>query len=522
MAVQIASVAGHIPQRAPAALGWKRLLYLTHRWIGIVLGTLVFVWFTSGIAMAFYDWPAYTDSQLLSQLTPFDPTDSLVGFAAATRAAQGRIPSLTFPAKVTDRTPIGGRLFWWHDRPAYQIWGELAYHPVALALVDARTGSVLSPIDPAAASAIAAERVEAGARVKGVDLLARGDHYLMNRDYAHEYPAYRVRFANPSATAVYVEQRGGTAFGRATSTTRLTTWLGTVPHWMYFQWLLQDREALWQQLSVVLPAIAVLIALTGITLGLVQLFPNRKRGRWRPTAYRGVSKWHHLAGVIFGLLVLTWTFTGILENLGPSSFPTGTQVARARGDRVHWDQIRITEAGALAQLSDRSRPVAIDLVQLDDQPGYDIHLADGWEFWVDATTGHSRSVLAADDADRIASRVMGGSAPIARADFLTRYDSYYYARPGRERHLPAWRVTFADAVGSVVYLDAVNGTPVGFTDHAIRVWRWARDAIHSFDYPALNTRRLLWYAVVLPLLLGGATSAVTGAYLLVRRVRRMV
>jgi hypothetical protein len=105
---------------------------------------------------------------------------------------------------------------------------------------------------------------------------------------------------------------------------------------------------------------------------------------------------------------------------------------------------------------------------------------------------------------------------------LTQYDSYYYARPGRERHLPVWRVLFADASRSAVYLDPVNGTPVGFADREARVWRWARDGLHSFDYPFLNNKRPLWDAVVLPLLLGGALSAITGAWLLVRRVRKMV
>jgi hypothetical protein len=84
-----------------------------------------------------------------------------------------------------------------------------------------------------------------------------------------------------------------------------------------------------------------------------------------------------------------------------------------------------------------------------------------------------------------------------------------------------WRVLFADPHRSAIYLDAVNGTPVGFVDREARVWRWVRDGLHSFDYPVLNNKRPLWDIVVLPLLLGGALSATTGAWLLLRRLRRM-
>lgn len=505
---------------------WKRVLYLTHRWVGIVLGTMVAVWFTSGIAMMYYQWPAYTESELLGQLRPFAPPATLVGFESAERAAAGQLDRLSFPPTVTGKTPVGGRLMRWRDGLAYQIWGEQGGQWIELALIDAQTGAVLSPISPSAAVAVAAERVVSGAPLRGVELLARGDHYMENRDYRNEFPAYRVRFGDAPNTAIYVEQRGGTAFGVATRLTRLTTWLGTVPHWLYFQWLLQDREGLWKALSITLPAIAIALALTGITLGLWQLFPNRRRGRWRPTAYRGVSKWHHLAGVVFGVLVLTWTTSGVFENLGTSTSARDGQSALTRGGPIRWDAIQVTEAEAIERLRTQrntvSSPIAIDLLQFRGAPGYDFHLSDGHEYWVDAVSGAVRGEMTADEAREAAQQIVGASVTVDGIARLTRYDSYYYARHGRERHLPAWRVLFASASRPAVYLDAVNGTPVGYADREARVWRWARDGVHSFDYPFLNNKRPLWDAVVLPLLLGGAVSAITGAWLLVRRVRRMV
>lgn len=487
---------------------------------------MVAVWFTSGIVMMYYRWPAYTESELLRQLRPFKPPATLVGFAVAEHAAEGRLDRLMFPPTVMGKTPVGGRLMRWSDRLAYQIWGEQSGHWIELALVDAQTGAVLSPISRSAAGVVAAERVAPGTPVTSVELLTRGDHYMENRDYRHEFPAYRVRFGDAPQTAIYVEQRGGTAFGVATRATRVTTWLGTVPHWLYFQWLLQDREGLWEVLSITLPTVAIMLALTGITFGFWQLFPNRRRGRWRPTAYRGVSKWHHLAGVVFGVLVLMWTTSGVFQNLGTSTIARDGQASRVRAGSVQWDAIRVSEAEAISRLqaavATAARPIAIDLLQFRGAPGYDVHLADGGEYWVDAVNGTVRGDMTADQARDAARQIIGESVPIEGVVRITQYDSYYYARHGRERHLPAWRVLFADAGRSAVYLDPVNGTPVGFADREARAWRWARDGLHTFDYPFLNQKRPLWDIVVLPLLIGGAMSALTGAWLLVRRVRRMM
>lgn len=498
-------------------VSWKRLDYLVHRWIGIVLGAMVLVWFVSGIAMAFYPWPAFTESKKLAALKPFEPAPPLVGFSSAQSAAAGHLEG------DPRATLVAGRLMQWNGEPVYQFWSENGGHYVTAALVDARSGAVLSPIPPEMAISAARQLVGPQVEVLEVDLLQRGDHYMMERGYAHEYPAYRVRFNDPRSTAVYVGVRGGIPFGTVTLRTRVTTWLGTVPHWLYFQWLLQDREPLWVAVNIALPSIAVLLALTGILLGLSQLFPRRRRGDWRPSPYRGVSKWHHLAGILFGLLVLAWTFSGVLQMVGASNQARAGHADRVRGGPVKWPGIQLSEMDALVRLrrwvGDAAKPVAIDLVQFRGRPGYDVHLSDGREFWVDAQSGEMRAELSKVDARDAGQQVMGDVIPIRNIDHLTAYDTYYYARPGREMHLPAWRITFADEDGSVLYLDSINGTPVGFVNRSTRRSRWLRDALHSLDYPALNNRPLLWHLIVVPLLLAGSVSAFSGVWLMVRRLR---
>ena len=503
------------PSREPGLPAWKRLDYLIHRSIGLVLGIMVLVWFGSGIVMSYYRWPALTESQQSNILQRFTPDPRLIGFAAARSAAE----------RVATRTGSEfswGRLLVWNGRATYLLQSTAGAGASLSTLVDAHTGVVVSPIPPDAALLVARQFARTTAPVTEVTRLEHGDLYMMNGDYAADFPAYRVRFNDRARTAIYVNAASGMPVGQVTTATRFTTWFGTVPHWLYIPPLYRSRLT-WGLLNTVLPAIASLLALTGIILGISQLRLQRARGDGPLSPYRGVSRWHHLAGVVCGLLVLTWSLSGVLQMFGSSVTPPPDMAERLRGTPASWSSIRIADWQAVRLLeqrtADSARPLRVDLVQLAGRLGYDIRLDDGGEFWVDAVDGQLRGKLSLAEARFVGSRVL--AAPVVAADLLARYDRYYYARPGRELHLPVWRIAFRDAPHSVAYLNAVTGELVGFVDPAVRRWRWLRDGLHSFDYPAFNNKRPLWDLVVLPLLGGGLLSAFTGVMLASRRAKRL-
>jgi PepSY-associated TM region len=509
-----------------ASAKWKRIDYLVHRWLGIALGVLVFVWFASGIVMIYYPWPMPTESDELSRMPAFEVPSTLVGFAAARNAALGY--QIAFPHPRAGDPPglVGGRLMQWNGRMVYSLWRQDDHIDQPAVIVDARTAKVLSPISHSDAIGEARSVVGSVPSVATVDLLDRGDYYLLSGEYQPGFPAYRIQFADAGNTAVYVSRGAGYVIGVVTSLTRWATWFGTVPHWLYFKWLYQRRLPLWLWVSYVLPAIAMLGGLTGLILGSYQLFPRRRRGEWRVSSYRGVSKWHHISGIVFGALVVTWSFSGILEVLGPGNFATGAQITRARGAYGPWNSLQISEVNAAdsveAILGSMLRPVAIDLTVLDNRPGYLFHLQGNHKAWVDGITGGVRKDLSATSVRNIATQSVATLAPISDARLITKYDTYYYARPYREMPLPAWRVEFADADHSAIYLDPVSGKPIGFVNSESRVYRWLRDGLHSFDFPGVNDKRPLWDLVLIPLMLGGSIAAFTGVWLLVRRVGRMV
>lgn len=502
---------------------WKRANYLVHRWSGIVLGLVVAAWFGSGIVMMYYPYPVLTESERDELLEPFVVREPLIGVEAAVRAAVADFAERGHPvAADPERTIVGARLMLWNGRPVYRIRHQRGYRIKPYLLVDARTGEVLSPIAGDEAVQVAARALPAGraAPVAGVDLLPRGDHYMFWGSYhLEDFPVWRVRFADPARTFVYVGRETGRVYATADRTARVATWIGTVPHWLYFMWL-YEHGGLWTWLNLILPGAAVAISLTGIVLGSYQLFPRRRRGEWRVSAYHGVSAWHHVAGVVFGLLVFTWTLSGVFEMLGASNDVRAGQAAAVRGGPLDLGLVRIGAAEAAAR-STSSRVLAVDLGQLLGRPGYRVLRADGSERWVDAETGEVRGELTADQAARTARAIMAGSARVVATDRLDAYDTYYYHRHGREMRLPVWRARFDDDARSASYLDVVTGEPVGFVDADTRTWRWLRDGVHSLDFPALVANRPWWDVVVLPLMIGGTLSALTGVWLCVRRLGRM-
>jgi hypothetical protein len=356
-----------------------------------------------------------------------------------------------------------------------------------------------------------------------VDLLREGDYYLLSSEYQPGFPAYRVELDDASHSTAYINQRAGYVVGLVTDLTRWTTWLGTVPHWLYFKWLYR-RITLWLWVSYVLPAIAAVGAICGVVIGLHQLFPKRRRGKWTVSAYRGMSKWHHITGILFGLLVLTWAVSGVLEVLGPDNLATAEQVARARSAPPAWSALKISELQAARQLKNAGLllgdPIAVELTSLKGNFGYQFQFANGSSAWVDAASGVVRGALDSIAAARAAQAALGMDAPVREATLISQYDAYYYARPGRELELPVWRVSLGDPDASALYLDPVSGKPVGYVFTTSRVYRWLRDGLHTFDFPAINNKRPLWDLVLLPLMIGGSIAAFTGVWLAIRRLQR--
>jgi hypothetical protein len=108
------------------------------------------------------------------------------------------------------------------------------------------------------------------------------------------------------------------------------------------------------------------------------------------------------------------------------------------------------------------------------------------------------------------------TAPIAEAELLTDYDSYYYSRQA-QTPLPVVRIKFDDTAKTWLYIDPELNQQLASIPRYARLERWLYNGLHSFDVGYLYSRPL-WDIVMLVLLVGGLMSSTLGLYLGLKRV----
>jgi uncharacterized iron-regulated membrane protein len=108
--------------------------------------------------------------------------------------------------------------------------------------------------------------------------------------------------------------------------------------------------------------------------------------------------------------------------------------------------------------------------------------------------------------------------PIASAELITEGDAYHYSHH-TDVVLPAYRVIYANADETRLYLDPRTGELVGYADAPARAYRWWHYGLHRLDFAGLNARPL-WDIVMLPLIAGISLLCGLGVWMGWRRVTR--
>jgi hypothetical protein len=376
-------------------------------------------------------------------------------------------------------------------------------------LIDLAEGAQ-KPIDMADAQAIAADaRRRAGyaANVVAAEELEDEDQWTVGRYHADQ-PLFRFAFDDPQRSTLYVSGANGRIVLRTTAAQRFWNWLGAIPHWFYPTVLRSDGE-LWSRTVIWASMLGAFLTLFGLYLGITQL--GRGKG---VSPYRGLFYWHHLAGLVFGIITLTFVASGLVS-MNPWGFLEsrgGGERARLEGRPLRWDEIRTSldalRARSVSAVSLASAPLAGQLYWLATGP-------DGAVTRLDAA-GNAAPLAKADLA--AAALRIAGAGGIAEQGLLDVGDAYYFGE--REpAALPVYRVIANDAGRTRFYLDPVAGTLLRRVDANSRWHRWLFGALHRLDFAAVLRARLAWDMLMIAVLLGGIGVSTTGVYLAFRRVR---
>lgn len=445
------------------------------------------VWCLSGVVMLFVRYPALDPERRLAALPPVRweaccRFDALPGGAVAAAAVEQLGPDPVLQVQTGDG---------------------------AQALVDLATGRRIERVGPAQAMLTARgfSPWQAGRLLGVVDR----DQWTVSGEFNAGRPLYRIALDDADGTQLYVSSHTGRAVQLTTASGRFWNWLGAVPHWLYLTQLRQDPR-LWTQVVVWTSLVGCFLTVAGLWLGWTAL--RMERGR-PASPYRKLWLWHHLTGLVFGLLTLAWVFSGLVS-MNPWGFLESAgdgAEARLAGAPIAADQLKgAVQALALKQIQARR----VELAPLDGRP-----------FLMALNPGARPSRLAADaspaplgkaELTAAAARISGPEGP-ASAEMIEREDAYDFSHHDRAP-LPAFRVVRRDGVRD--YLDPQSGRLLLSVDAAARGYRWLHQGLHRWDFVPGARDGPAWAAAMLALLAGVTLSVGTGLYLGWRRQLKLL
>jgi hypothetical protein len=494
----------------------RRSLILTHRYFGIALSLLVAVWFASGIVMMYAGgMPRLTPELRLERLAPLDfQRVRLTPSAAAARAGRDG---------AVGRAVLSTTM----DRPAYRFTAA----PTTTVFAD--TGEVLEEISVAQAQTIASKFVRVPEeQVEYERTLTDVDQWTLGQ--GRNLPLHKFRVTDDRGTELYIASRSGEVTMLTTSRSRLLAWMGTIPHWLYFAWL-RTNQPLWYRLVVWTSAIACVVALLGLILGVTQFRRTRPFRLAASIPYSGWMRWHYVTGVVFGVFTLTWAFSGLLS-MEPFAWTnaTGLEVPREAltGGPVDLSRFGAVDAEAWGRIGKGATIKEVEFTRIQDAHYYVVHRAASsastttraerlhQPYDVVGRVVPERLLVAADTLavrdERFKSALP--DVPIVEHTLLSDYDSYYYSR-GRQTPLPVLRVKFADPAETWVYVDPAMSQVLAEIHRLNRLERWLYSGLHNLDF-AFWYSSPLWDVGMIVLCAGGLASSGIAVLLGVRRIRR--
>ena len=498
------------------------LLTTVHRYLGLAFCLIFVIWFASGIVMVYARMPEYGAAERLARLAPVDATSIRLTPAEALEQATLADP----PARI--------RISTLRSRPVYRFFVQGEW-----VTVFADDGSVLEQLSPDGAvdvvrDAFPSERSTA----HFVETLREPDQWTIGMRAGG--PLQVVSLGDSAATNLYVASGTGEIVLKTDRSSRFWGYAGPVMHWFYFR-PLRVKSELWYNLVVYGSVVGCVLSVIGLVIGIYRYSLARLRAGMSGTPYVGWLKWHHYAGLIFGVITFTWLFSGMLSmepwGISANAAPRRAQVVAIRGDGVDIARFAITpqqvvdtlrhapNLSAQTELARRAHALdresedgqrqggfgsvrEIELIQFMDSPFYRVQDQEGRTLLLTADRGPNvKDGFTEAELHAAASAAMPGARE-QDAVWLTRYDGYYYDRAG-ERPLPVLRVKYTDADESWLYLSARDGGLLLRETASGRRVRWLYHGLHSLDFPGFYQAGWIWEAAMLSLCIGGLLLSMT-------------
>lgn len=473
----------------------KRILYKIHRVLGALLGILFVMWFVSGVVMIYHTFPS-------------------VRQVAWEHKVPLRLP-LPPIEEVIDRLPKGEtvkemKLICRLNQPVFDIRTDKDRY-----LLPADTSQQILPLDENYFRSMAALWCQS--EVATVDTLMELEQWIPFGRLREEMPIYKFNFSDDARTQLYLSSQSGEPLQCTTRESRFWAWVGAIPHWVYFTRLRQDID-LWKNTVIILSSIGILMVVTGLYTGIQVARQHRKTRRGGLSPYRKRwHRWHHVGGLLFGIFVLTWIFSGMM-----SLAELPDWMAK---EHKSYPVRQTLSAGTLPlenYVSDYRRAIAAlngEIVELTwsrfcDKPVYLVRTS-GQQQGMDASGPELRPLSIGQDEACRAIQALHTGEDVQTPVWMTEYDTYYTDRQ-QKLSLPVWKVEVENDDHTCYYVNPSTAQVRSYNTRG-RWHFWTYQGLHSLKFGFLLKHPFLWYAVMWLLLLGGTAVSLTGVVLACRK-----
>jgi hypothetical protein len=522
------------------AIFLKRSLIFIHRWMGVALSILFMLWFCSGIVMMYWSFPEVSGVDRLERAPVLDP------------AKIALTPEEAYARLRREDTPGQARLSSFDGRPVYLFSAEGAGgrrrgnrggRGGGQLAIYADDGTLRKQVDDGTIDRAAAAWARQPLTTAKKESVTEVDQWTVGGQLRNLRPLYKYSFQD--GQQVYVSGRDAEVLQYTTTESRFWAYLGAIPHWLYFT-PLRKNQPQWFGFVVWTSGLGAIAALLGIIVALWMLSPSKKyRHQGSPTSipYRGWKRWHTILGLGFGVITLTWAFSGLLS-MGPFEFveklagnrPAAGSEGRGGGRGGRGGGLNLplalrgragfqleayaakTPRDALASLGPGFPAKELEFTMFAGQPVYLVTNGKG-ETRIVPVNGEPAVEF---DRAKIVSIVReAAGSNLAELSVKDEYDAYYLDRT-RTRPLPVVYARLNDASRTRYYIDPRTAQVVG--NYSSRNWvnRWLYHGLHSLDFPWLYKYRPLWDIVVIGLMLGGTAICVTSLVLAWRVLKRKI
>lgn len=514
---------------------WRAWLVYTHRWLGIAGCAFFVAWFASGIVMMYVRMPSLAPEERLARAVALDLSTATISPSEAAKRAGASMDGVRV-------TMLRGRPIYRFSRSSRE--SDSAGTTRGAQAIFADTGERLQAtgIGAARVAALAFEPAYTGP-VHDDGFLTAPDQWTLQARAA--LPMFRFALDDAAATGLYVSAATGEVVLRTTRRERFWAYLGPVVHWIYFT-PLRRNGPLWSEIVIWSSLAGCLLCASGLVWGAIRFSPrSRCRLKRTPshTPYSRWMKWHHYIGLGFGLVTLTWVYSGLLS-MEPFGWfrPVGSvgpvpHVQSEPSADVTLDALRAAHTTFTSSFA----PKTLTLTMVNGEWYW---MAERAPARSEADRWRGPSLLPRSHRERLArayvpmsepqrglfhrfpvatlhavARAVMGDTRVEEVSWIDRHDAYYYDARGAAP-LPVLRIRYADAQATWLHLDPTTGTVAQRLERSTRTRRWLYQGLHSLDVPFLYDRRPLWDIVVILLSLGGVGVSVSPMVPAWRRLAR--